>query len=144
MNLRKKTILFVCTHNSARSQLAEAILRQKFGENYQVYSAGTEPTTINPYILQTLAEMGIDTSELTSKHVNTFLGKEIDLVVTVCDSAQKTCPFFPNAKQYLHKSFDDPNSFTGTAESILKDINRVKNEITAWIEEEFAPKYVPI
>ena len=142
MVVEKKVVLFVCTHNSARSQLAEAILRQKYHDYYQVFSAGTQPTGINPYILPILIDMGIDTSKLESKHVNTFLGREIDFVVTVCDSAQETCPFFPNAKQYLHKSFDDPNSFTGTAENILKEVYRVKKEITDWIEEEFAPKYV--
>jgi arsenate reductase len=138
--VQKKVVLFVCTHNSARSQLAEAILRQKYHKFYQVFSAGTQPTDINPYILQILIDMGIDTSKLESKHVNMFLGKEIDFVVTVCNSAQETCPFFPNAKQYLHKNFDDPNSFTGTAENIFKEVNRVKKEIADWIEEEFAPK----
>ncbi len=140
MKLEKKTVLFVCTHNSARSQLAESILRNKSSDIYQVFSAGTKPTAVNPIILDILTEMGIDTSNLESKHINAFLGMEIDLVVTVCDSAKETCPFFPNAKKYLHKNFDDPNTFVGTEENIRKEVKRVTNEITDWIEEEFIPK----
>lgn len=140
MNSKKKTILFVCTHNSARSQLAEAILRNKASDLYQVSSAGTQPTKVNPIVLEILAEMKINTSNLDSKHINAFLDKEIDLVVTVCDSAKETCPFIPNAKRYLHKSFDDPKNFVGTEERIREEMKRVMNEISKWIDEEFGPK----
>ena len=140
MKLKKKTILFVCTHNSARSQLAEAILLNKASDLYQVFSGGTEPSVVNPYILEILAEMQIDTSNITPKHIINFIDKEIDLVVTVCDSAKEACPFFPNAKQYLHKSFDDPSSFVGTEEDIREGVKRVTKEISDWIDEEFIHK----
>jgi arsenate reductase len=136
---KKKSILFVCTHNSSRSQLAEAILRHKYSDSYQVSSAGTEPTVVNPYILHILAENGIETSKLNSKNINTFLDKHFDLVVTVCDSAKESCPIFPNARNLIHKSFDDPNSFDGTDENIRKEVERVMREISDWIEEEFNP-----
>lgn len=135
----KSRVLFVCTHNSARSQLAEAILRQKYGKYYSVFSAGTEPTTLNNFIKSILAEMGNDWSKYKSKNVNEFIDQKIDLVVTVCDSAKETCPFFPGAKEYKHKSFEDPSKFTGTKEEILKEVRRVRDEIAEWIEQELDP-----
>lgn len=135
----RRTVLFVCTHNSARSQLAEAILRKKYGDYYRVFSAGTTPTTLNIYIKSILAEMGNDWSKYKSKSVNEFLDQKIDLVVTVCDSAKEKCPFFPGAKQYLHKNFEDPSTFTGTNEEILKSVRWIRDEISDWIEQEFNP-----
>ena len=137
---QKKVVLFVCTHNSARSQLSEAILQQKFGDHFQTFSAGTKPTTINPYVKQVLTEMGINTSNLKAKHVNEFLGQEIDIIVTVCDSAKESCPYFPGAKRYEHKSFKDPTKFAGTDDEILKAVRRLKDEILEWIEEKFTPQ----
>ena len=136
----KKVVLFICTHNSARSQLAEAILQQKFGNYFETFSAGTNPTRINPYINQVLVEMGINTSSLKSKNVNVFLGQEIDLVVTVCDSAKETCPIFPGAKKYEHKSFNDPNQFIGSNDEILEAVRQLRDEISEWIEKNFASK----
>jgi arsenate reductase len=135
---QKKVILFVCTHNSARSQLAEAILRQKFEKYFQTFSAGTEPTTINPFVSQILTEMGIDTSNLKSKNVNEYIGLEIDLVVTVCDSAKESCPFFPGAKRYIHKSFKDPSNLMGTDDEVLEAVRQLRDEISDWIVKEFS------
>ncbi len=132
-------VLFICTHNSARSQMAEALLRFKFGERYQVFSAGTEPTNINPYIKEVMNEIGIDISSHESKHINLYLGEEIDLVVTLCDTAKENCPFFPGAKQYDHKNFPDPSQFTGTEEEILNKIRGIREEIRKWIDQEFNP-----
>ncbi|MHA1996065.1 MAG: arsenate reductase ArsC [Candidatus Hodarchaeales archaeon] len=139
MPSQRKVILFVCTHNSARSQLAEAILRQKFGKYYQPFSAGTEPTAINPFVDHVLTEMGINTTNLKSKNVNEFLGHVIDLVVTVCDSAKQTCPFFPGAKQYKHKYFKDPSDYIGSDNEVFEAVRHLRDEISDWIEEEFAP-----
>ncbi|MFX0087174.1 MAG: arsenate reductase ArsC [Candidatus Hodarchaeota archaeon] len=130
-------VLFICTHNSARSQMAEALLRSKFSDRYQVFSAGTEPSNINPYIKRVMNEIGIDISGYESKHVNLFLGEEIDLVVTLCDSAKESCPFFPGAKQYDHKNFPDPSRFTGTEEEILNRIRGIREELSKWIDQEF-------
>lgn len=135
----RRTVLFVCTHNSARSQLAEAILRKKYGDYYRVFSAGTTPTTLNIYVKSILAEMGNDWSKYKSKSINEFLDQEIDRVVTVCDSAKEICPFFPGAKQHIHKSFEDPSTFTGTNEKILTSVRRIRDEISDWIEQEFNP-----
>ena len=136
----RKTVLFVCTHNSARSQLAEIILRQKYGNHFNVFSAGTNPTSINPFVNLILTEMGINTSNLKSKNVKEFLDQKIDLVVTVCDSAKETCPVFPGAKQYTHKSFKDPNEFSGTSEEIFHAVRGIRDEIAMWIEKKFAPR----
>ena len=132
-----RTLLFVCTHNSARSQLAEAILRQKYSNHFQAFSAGTNPTSINPYVRQVLTEMEVKTSNLRTKSVSEFIGLDIDIVVTVCDSAKEACPFIPGAKQYRHKSFKDPNEFTGTDEEVLEAVRLFRDEISEWIALEF-------
>jgi arsenate reductase len=130
-------VLFICTHNSARSQIAEAVLRAKYGEDFQAFSAGTNPTKLNPFVRGVMGEIGIDMSNHESKHINAFLDQEIDIVVTVCDSAKESCPFFPGAKQYRHKSFPDPSHISGSKEEILNKVRLVRNEIIKWIDEEF-------
>ncbi|UCE13653.1 MAG: arsenate reductase ArsC [Candidatus Heimdallarchaeota archaeon] len=130
-------VLFVCTHNSARSQMAEAILRAKYGDFFEVFSAGTNPTQLNPLVMKIMTEIGIDMSNHESKHIELFLDQEVDIVVTVCDSAKENCPFFPGAKHYMHRSFSDPSQFFGSDEEILNNVRLVRNEIVEWIEEEF-------
>ncbi|MHA2093467.1 MAG: arsenate reductase ArsC [Candidatus Hodarchaeales archaeon] len=142
MLTEKKVVLFICTHNSARSQLAEAILKQKFGNYFETFSAGTFPTRMNPFVKQILVEMGISTSKLKSKNVNEFLDQQIDLIVTVCDSAKETCPIFPGAKKYEHMSFKDPSQFTGSNSEILNAVRQLRDEISEWIERKFAPKQI--
>jgi arsenate reductase (thioredoxin) len=132
-----KEILFICTHNSARSQIAEAITNALHGDKYRAYSAGTEPTSINPHVIKALSEIGIDASKQKSKSINKFQGKTFEYVVTVCDHAKETCPFFPG-KTVLHKSFADPSKFQGTEKQILQQIRQVRNEIRKWIEETFS------
>jgi arsenate reductase len=140
----KKTILFLCTHNSARSQMAEASTNKFLGDIYTAYSAGTEKTKLNPYVKKAMEEIGIDMSAHYSKTAEQFLDKEIDVVVTVCDSAKEACPFFPGAKTYIHKSFTDPSSMTGTEEEIMAGVRKVRDEIKVWIEslreDDFATK----
>ena len=133
----KKTILFLCTHNSARSQIAEALMKKYFGDKYEVFSAGTEPTKPNPFALQVIEEEGISTEGITSKHVNQFLDKKIDLVVTVCDHARETCPVFPYAKQSIHKGFEDPSQFQGTPEEKLQRFKETKEQIKQWLLTQF-------
>ena len=127
-----KEILFICTHNSARSQMAEALVNAFHKDKYKAYSSGTTATSINPYIAKVLAEMGIDTSKQWSKTINEFQGKQFDIVVTVCDNAKETCPFFPG-KKVIHKSFTDPSKFQGTEEQILKQTRQVRDEIKEWL-----------
>lgn len=103
-------VLFLCTHNSARSQIAEALLRHLGGAAVEVYSAGTEVTRVHPLALQVLQEQGVDTSGLTSKHLNQFIGQSFDYVITVCDRAKESCPVFPGDPERIHWSFPDPSA----------------------------------
>lgn len=135
--MEKKTILFICTHNSARSQMAEGFVKTLYPDDYEVFSGGIEPSEVNPYVIKAMAEKGIDISDQYAKSVNEFIDKKIDYVVTVCDQAQASCPFFPGAKTYIHKSFQDPSEFQGTEEEILIQVRKVRDEIEKWIQENF-------
>ncbi len=138
MNARKKKVLFVCTHNSARSQMAEAFLRFFYGDFYEALSAGTEPKGIHPLTIKVMAEEGLDLSAQRSKSVDEFLGQEIDWVITVCDSAKEKCPFFPYGKKRAHYSFPDPASSIGS-EKELEAFRQAREEIKKWIIETFDP-----
>jgi len=135
--MNKKKVLFLCTHNSARSQIAEGLLRAMYGDRYEAFSAGTEVTRVNPYVFKSMAEAGIDLSSHYSKHLNDFLNDQFDFVVTVCDNAKEACPYFPNTKKQIHKSFTDPSKFTGTEEEILAEVAKVREEIRLWLQETF-------
>ena len=139
MRTHKKTMLFICTHNSARSQMAEGYLNAFYGDRYEGYSAGIEPTKVNSYVVKTMAEVGIDISKHRSKSIEEFRGTHFDYVVTVCDYAREVCPFFPGDK-ILHKSFEDPSDFKGTADEILEETRRIRDEIKDWIENAFGKK----
>ncbi|VBB08891.1 low molecular weight phosphotyrosine protein phosphatase [Lucifera butyrica] len=133
----KKKVLFLCTHNSARSQMAEGLLRAMYGDCYESLSAGTAPGKLNPYVVRAMAEIGIDISGHRSKHMNEFVDQKIDYVVTVCDNAKEACPFFPGGSQHIHHSFLDPSGFTGTEEEILAGVRTVRDQIQRWIAETF-------
>lgn len=130
----KQTVLFICTHNSARSEMAEGLLNALFGDRYQAYSAGIEPTQVNPYAAKVMTEIGIDISMQRSKSIAEFRKRNFDYVITVCNHAREVCPFFPGEK-ILHKSFKDPSEFKGTQDEILRKVRRVRDEIKSWIEE---------
>ena len=132
----KKKVLFLCTHNSARSQMAEGLLRKLNGDYYEVFSAGTEPATVNPYVMRVMAEVGIDLSAHRSKHLSEFSGQEMDFVVTVCDNAQANCPYFPGGV-VVHHSFSDPSQFHGSDEEIMAGVRVVRDAIKKWIIEYF-------
>lgn len=118
-------VLFVCTGNSARSVMAEALVRTKGGDAFEVHSAGTEPREINPLTLKVLAEAGIDVSWARSKSVTEFLGQRFDYVVTVCDEARQVCPVFPGVHESLHWGYEDPAESEGTEEERLAVFRRV-------------------
>ena len=132
----KKKVLFICTHNSARSQMAEGFLNALHGDRYEGHSAGMEVTKVNHYVIKVMMELGMDLSRHRSKSVEEFRGKIFNYVVTVCDHAKEICPFFPGEK-ILHKSFDDPSEFKGSEEEILSKTRRVRNEIRDWIVKTF-------
>jgi arsenate reductase len=138
----KKKILFICTANAARSQMAEGYLRAKYGNRYEAFSAGTRQSRISPRAITVMKEIGIDISGHRSKLVDEYFGNLMDVVVTVCDKARETCPFFPGAKKVIHKGFFDPHLTPGTDEEVLEGYRRVRDEITAWIDTEFGNKTV--
>jgi arsenate reductase len=133
----KQTILFICTHNSARSQMAEGYVKAKYSDRYDVFSAGMEKTHVHPIAIEVMKEIGIDISGHRSKLIDEFFGKGIETVVTVCDSAQGACPFFPGAKEIIHQSFPDPSAFTGSDEEVRAGFRRVRDEIIQWIDVTF-------
>lgn len=134
---KKQKVLFICTHNSARSQMAEGILRALYGSRYQVYSADTKATEVNPYVIKVMSEIDIDISAHRSKIIEEFSGMKFDYVVTVCNHAKETCPFFPDGKTYLHKGFKDPAGVRGREHEIIAEFRRVRDGIKKWIEETF-------
>jgi len=134
---QKKRVLFICTHNSARSQMAEAFLKTLFGERFDAYSAGTHPKGVHPHAIKVMREGGIDISTTRSKSIDEFCGMKFDYVITVCDIEKEACPFFPDGEKYIHKSFEDPSTCEGTDEGKMAIFRRVRDEIREWIENTF-------
>jgi len=124
-----KTVLILCTGNSCRSQMAEGLFRHLAGSIYEIHSAGTHPTAVNPLAIKAMSEIGIDISHHHSKSVNEYLDRPFDLVITVCDNAKESCPFFAGAAKRLHWPFDDPAEAVGPESERLKVFARVRNEI---------------
>jgi arsenate reductase len=124
-------VLFVCTHNSARSQIAEALLQRYGGDDFEVYSAGTEATRVNPLAIQVLGELGIDWSHARSKVIGEFLDQQFDYVITVCDRARATCPVFPGSMNSLHWGLDDPSDVEGTDAAKLEAFRRTQVDVAA-------------
>lgn len=125
----KQKILFLCTHNSCRSQMAEGIVNHFLGDRFQAFSAGTEATRVNPLAVQVLAEWGIDISLHRSKILDEFAGERFDHVITLCGSANEQCPLFFGGVQRVHIGFDDPSRSTGSPDEILVEFHRVRDEI---------------
>lgn len=136
MSSKRQSVLFICTNNSARSQMAEGLLRARFGDIYDVSSAGTHPTSVNPFALRVLKEINIDISKQRSKSLNEFSEKKFDIVVTVCESARESCPFFSGEK-IIHQEFRDPSFLEGTEEENLKAFRKSRGEIDDWIKTYF-------
>jgi arsenate reductase len=133
--MEKKTVLFICVHNSARSQMAEGLVNALYGDRFLASSGGTTATRVHPGAIKAMAEIGIDISGHRSKSIDEFEGRRFDLVVMVCDDKQADCPFFPGGKDYIHHAFDDPAACAGTDEEVLACFRRSRDEIRAWIEE---------
>jgi arsenate reductase len=131
------TVLFVCTHNSSRSQMAEGLLRDRYGDRYRVRSAGTSPGGVNPFAVEVMEEIGIDLSDHTSDHVDAYADTPLDIVVTVCDDAVESCPYVPARKQNLHRGFDDPSAVEGTDEEKRAAFRRIRDELVDWIDVTF-------
>jgi len=136
---RREQVLFVCTHNSARSQMAEGILRELYGDRFEAHSAGTIPTAVDPRAISAMAEVGIDISHHRSKSVSEFDGKDIDYVVTLCSDAKEVCPFFPGAKEYIHHGFLDPADKSEPEEAVAA-FRQVRDELKDWISRIFGQR----
>ena len=133
----KKSVLFICTHNAARSQMAEAILNKLYGDRYTAFSAGTDPTQIDPFVVLVMSEMGIDVSNYRSKGLSIFKDFTTDYVITLCDQAKESCPYFPGGMLHLHRGFSDPSEFKGKPEDVINGYRRIRDEIKYWLEKEF-------
>lgn len=136
-----RRVLFLCTHNSSRSQMAEGFLRARGGPRHAAFSAGTKPGAINPFAIRAMSEVGIDISETAghySKGLDAYAGQPFDLVVTVCDDAAEECPFFPGARRQVHWSFPDPSAATGSDDERLAVFRVVRDAIGARIDEFLA------
>ena len=131
---RRLRVLFVCTHNSARSQMAEGFLRAMAGDRFDVKSAGTEPTAVHPLAIQAMAERDIDISRHTSKLLAGLMQEPWDYVVTVCDDANERCPLFPGRVKRLHWSFEDPSRATGSDADRLETFRRVRDQIATQLQ----------
>lgn len=128
-------LLFLCTHNSSRSQMAEGLLRARGGATYNVFSAGTEPRTVHPLAIKAMHEIGIDISTHTAKGIEAFSAEPpMDLVITVCHEAQETCPYFPNTRHQVHWGFPDPSVATGTEEERLAAFRHIRDLIATKID----------
>ena len=122
-------VLILCTGNSARSQMAEGLLRRDAGNTYEVFSAGTKPTRVRPEAISVMREVGIDISGHRSKSVDEFAGQEFDYVITVCDNAKESCPVLPVKTKRIHWSIEDPAAAQGSEEEILTAFRRVRDEL---------------
>lgn len=137
--MNKQKVLFLCTGNSARSQMAEGLLRHLAGERVEVFSAGSKPSVVNPYAIRAMAQRGIDISGQHSKHLSEFLNQPFDTVITVCDQAAEACPVFPGKAARIHWSFPDPAAVQGSDAEILASFEHVRDGLEAklatWVNE---------
>jgi arsenate reductase len=139
--IKKPGILFICTHNSARSQMAEGYMNAKYSDRFDTFSAGTETAQVHPMAIAVMKEIGIDISGYRSKLIDEHFGKGIGTVITVCDSAHASCPFFPGAKTVIHVDFPDPSSCTGTPDVCILQFREVRDAIILWIDAILVPEF---
>ena len=132
-----KSVLILCTGNSARSQMAEGLLKSLTAGKFEVESAGTKPSVVRPEAIAALAEIGIDISGNRSKSVAEFSSRGFDYVLTVCDNAKENCPYFPARTRVVHRSFDDPADAVGDFDSRVTEFRRVRDQIRDYFESEF-------
>ena len=133
----KKKVLILCTGNSARSQMAEGLLKHICQGEFEIHSAGTQPSVVRPEAIKVLREIGIDISGNRSKSVDEFIDNEIDYVLTVCDSAKENCPFFPAKTKLTHRNFEDPAAVVGNEETRVAAFRKVRDEIKNYLKTDF-------
>lgn len=130
---KKKRVLILCTGNSARSQMAEGLLRHDAGDRFEVFSAGTKPAKVRSEAISVMRELGIDISGHRSKNVDEFTGQPFDYVLTVCDNAKESCPIFPGKAVMTHESFEDPAATEGPEDARLAAFRRIRDELRAFL-----------
>src|SRR5918912_1477881 len=137
----RKRVLILCTGNSARSQMAEGLLREMGGGRFEVESAGVNPSKVRPEAVEVMREIGIDISGHRSKSADEFVGQDFDYIITVCDNARETCPVFPGHAERIHRSFEDPPA-PGAAdrETMMAVFRRVRDEIRDWLRDDLIPR----
>ena len=135
--MEKKRVLFICTANAARSQMAEGLLRARYGDRYEVFSAGTRQSKVSTRAISVMQEIGIDISHHHSKTLTEFEEESFDLAVTLCDKAHAVCPIFPGAKKTIHKGFADPHLTPGNDEEVLDGYRKVRDGIREWVDTTF-------
>jgi arsenate reductase (thioredoxin) len=133
----KERILFICTANAARSQMAEGLLRAKYGDRYEVFSAGTRQSKVSARAIEVMLEIGIDITHHRSKTLAEFKDATFDLAITLCDNAHAVCPIVPGAKKTIHHGFADPHLTPGINDEVLEGYRTVRDGIAAWIDHEF-------
>lgn len=131
----RRRVLILCTGNSARSQMAEGLLRNYSGEKFEVESAGVNPSAVRPEAIEAMKELGIDISGHRSKSVDEFIGRDFDYVITVCNNARETCPLFPGKARRIHQNFEDPPPIgVGDYNSRMEIFRQVRDEIREWLK----------
>jgi arsenate reductase len=138
--MTKARVLFLCTHNSARSQMAEGLLRHLTGDRFEAHSAGTEATQVRPLAIRAMHEIGVDISGQESKTLERYLREPFDHVITVCDDANEACPFFPGARNRVHWSFEDPSRAEGTEEERMAVFRLVRDRIRDRVQAELVDR----
>jgi arsenate reductase len=131
--MTRRRVLVLCTANSARSQLAEGLIRHEFGDRVEAFSAGVAPSHVRPEAVAVMREIGIDISSQRSKHVDEFAGQQFDDVITVCDAAGEQCPVFPGRAHRHHRDFRDPAAAGGSEEERLAAFRRTRDELREWL-----------
>lgn len=141
--MEKQRVLFMCIHNSARSQMAEGLFRHLYGDSFDVYSAGSKPQTVDPLAIKCMEEIEIDISNHRSKSLKEFEGQEFDYVITVCGNQYNACPFFVGGKKYFKQPFEDPSAFEGTEKEKLELFRNIRNELKEWIDDLYYSYMIP-
>jgi len=134
---QKQNVLFLCTHNSCRSQMAEGLLRDLYGSSYNSFSAGIIKSSVHPLAIEVMDEIGVDISNQSSKNIDVYTGMVFDYVITVCDNAKEQCPFFPG-KRILHQNFPDPSSVQVSYEEQIQLFRETRDAIKQWIQDTFS------
>ena len=141
--MAKERVLFMCIHNAARSQMAEGLFRHLYGDDFDVYSAGSNPQKVDPLAIKCMEEVGIDISGHRSKSLKEFEGQEFDYVITVCGNPYNACPFFAGGKKYFKQPFEDPSVFNGTEEEKLELFKKIRDELKEWLEDLYYSYMIP-